>query len=294
VRAFVDEPITDLERARALAQRAATAWGLPDPVLIRQSMCAIFRCGDAVIRVSRPNSPASALLDLGAVLADSGVRVPQPLHRDVVEDGAIAATAWEYLAGVDEPIDWVTIGSMVRRVHGIDPVTIPKQMPAPSPAVFPWWDFDTMFVATAPLIDEGARHGIRDAIERRRGWSDFEDTVLCHGDVHPGNVIMTDDGPVLIDWDLLCTAPAAWDHGPLMTWSERWGGMPGTYESFADGYGWSARGDADAEAFAELRLVAATLMRVQAAQRNPDAVAEADARLRYWRGEPQAPQWRAQ
>jgi hypothetical protein len=36
---------------------------------------------------------------------------------------------------------------------------------------------------------------------------------LCHGDTHPGNVIMTADGPRLIDWTFSIRAPAALDHG---------------------------------------------------------------------------------
>jgi hypothetical protein len=47
-------------------------------------------------------------------------------------------------------------------------------------------------------------------------------------------------------------------------------------------------------AFAELRLVAATLMRVTAALVNPDARPEAERRLRFWRGDPDAPTWTAQ
>ena len=61
--------------------------------------------------------------------------------------------------------------------------------------------------------------------------------VVCHGDVHPGNVLMSADGPVVIDWDMVCAAPAAWDHSALLTWEERWGGTPGLYASFAAGYG---------------------------------------------------------
>jgi Phosphotransferase enzyme family len=34
---------------------------------------------------------------------------------------------------------------------------------------------------------------------------------LCHGDVHPDNVIMTADGPRLIDWIGAVRAPAAFD-----------------------------------------------------------------------------------
>ncbi len=100
-------------------------------------------------------------------------------------------------------------------------------------------------------------------------------------------------GLLLLDWDLLCIGPAAWDHGPLMTWTERWGGEPGTYEAFAAGYGRSMRGDPVAEALAELRLVAATLMRLSAGRRQPGAAAEAEVRLRWWRGDPDAPAWQA-
>ena len=34
---------------------------------------------------------------------------------------------------------------------------------------------------------------------------------LCHGDLHPGNVIMTADGPRLLDWTATVRAPAALD-----------------------------------------------------------------------------------
>jgi hypothetical protein len=53
-------------------------------------------------------------------------------------------------------------------------------------------------------------------------------------------------------------------------------------------------GEPDADAFAELRLVAATLMRVRAGLDQPAAAAEARRRLRYWAGERYAPVWRAQ
>ena len=36
---------------------------------------------------------------------------------------------------------------------------------------------------------------------------------LCHGDLHPGNVIMTAEGPRLVDWTWTVRAPAAYDLG---------------------------------------------------------------------------------
>jgi Ser/Thr protein kinase RdoA (MazF antagonist) len=35
---------------------------------------------------------------------------------------------------------------------------------------------------------------------------------LCHGDIHPNNVIVTADGPRLIDWTFAIRAPAPLDH----------------------------------------------------------------------------------
>ena len=107
--------------------------------------------------------------------------------------------------------------------------------------------------------------------------------MVCHGDVHPGNVMMTAGGPVLIDWDLMCVAPPGWDHAMLLTLADRWGGSASAYPAFAAGYGQSMADDATTQRFAELRNVAATLIRVHAGRTDPAARAEAERRLRYWR-----------
>ncbi|MEP1125657.1 MAG: aminoglycoside phosphotransferase family protein [Ilumatobacter sp.] len=307
-RAFVDERVADVRRAASVADLAAETWGLGRPVLIRHGMNVIFasrtasattsRGGrdDVVIRVSSPSVHASCSIELAASLAAHGVPVVAPSRLDVVEVDGLSATAWEYVAPSGDPIDWRAVGAIVRRVHEIPPGDLPVGVPTPSPAAFPWWDFERLLDDVAPVLDDAALAGITAAVERRAGWDAWNpsDAVVCHGDVHPGNVIMTHDGPVLIDWDLLCIAPPGWDHAPLMTWTDRWGGEPGVYEAFGAGAGGSLRGDERTEAFAELRLVAATLMRVKAAMADPSARLESERRLTYWRGDPEAPAWSAQ
>ena len=80
----------------------------------------------------------------------------------------------------------------------------------------------------------------------------------------------------------------------LLTLAERWGGDPGVYPDFAAGYGESFANDVTARRFAELRNVAATLMRVRAGRTDAAAGEEAERRLRYWRGDRDAPPWHTQ
>ena len=198
------------------------------------------------------------------------------------------------IEAVDEPIDWRRVGEMVRQTHELAPGDMPDEYPLPRPIDFPWWNFPALFNDVGTALDDAAREGIDAAIGRWPNWADEAGSVVCHGDVHPGNVIMTVDGPVLIDWDLLCWAPPGWDHAPMMTWHSRWGGDASGYADFCAGYGRSMVGDPAAEAFAELRLVAATLMRLKAGMRNAAALPEARRRLAFWRADSDAPVWQAQ
>lgn len=299
-RPFVDRPITDVAAATAAAERAATHWGLETPTLLRVAMNAIFVAEDrlegvrVVLRVSAPTAPAIVSLRLADHLVANGIKVTRPARSDTVASDGLAVTAWEHLDVVDRPIDWIEVGRLVRLTHELSPDEIPDGYPMPRPTDFPWWDFERLLAETGDALDGRSRAGIERAIERWPDWSSPSGSVVCHGDVHPGNVIMTADGPVLIDWDLLCWAPPGWDHGPLMTWHERWGGDASWYPDFAVGYGTSMIGVRSAEAFAELRLVAATLMRLRAAQADQRFVPEAERRLAYWRGEIGAPPWQAQ
>lgn len=292
---FVAAPVTDVAAATDLAGRAAHAWGLPEPTLLRVGMNALFAAGDdVVVRVGRPTGAAVSAPRLAVFLADAGLRVPRYLDPDPMEDDGLVAWAVRREAVVGE-VDWAEVGEMVAHLHRIDPARVRGLHPLPAASAFPWWQFDRLLADVDDLLDPAARRGIVAALEQHGDWAHRGAAlVLCHGDVHPGNVVATAQGAVLLDWDLLCTGPAAWDHAPLMTWTQRWGGAPGLYEAFADGYGRSMRGDDVAEAVATLRLVAATLMRLRAGRHDEASRDEAERRLRWWRGDADAPPWHAQ
>ena len=292
---FVIEPPGDASVAAAAARIAAATWGLPEPEHLRTGMNALFVAGDEVVlRVSRTTAPAEQAVWLTSQLRRLGVRVPVQLRAQPLVSEGLAVYAIErlYTAGA---IDWRAVGAMIRRVHDWSSNEVVGRYPLPRCETFPWWNTTRVLADVDDLLDSSARHGLVAAINAHGGWSDrVTNRVVCHGDVHPGNVMQTSSGPVIIDWDLLCHAPTAWDHAAVMTWTTRWGGDLTMYARYAAGYGRSLLDDPLAESVAVMRNVIATLMRVKAGRTDPAAAEEAERRLRFWRGDHDAPQWQAQ
>jgi Ser/Thr protein kinase RdoA (MazF antagonist) len=290
---FVAQPAGPAALTDAAAETAAERWGLPAPTPVRAGMTAIYAAGDSILRVAVTTAPAEQAIELAEQLIDAGLRVVRPRRRDAVHVGDLSVTAWERLVPTDDPVDWRAVGSMVARVHAIAPADLPVGYPLPRARSLPWWQFRTLLDAVGDdELDPDARAGIEAAVARHGWWADAPGAVVCHGDVHPGNVLATSAGTVLLDWDLLCRAPPAWDHAMLVR-IERWGGEPSWYDEFAAGYGASWREDPLTRAVAELRLAAASLMRLVAARGDPGAGPEARRRLAYWRGDPDPPLWTA-
>lgn len=67
---------------------------------------------------------------------------------------------------------------------------------------------DTAFKLSGEIVPKHIASGILSLIDRLQQPGDR----LCHGDIRPQNVIMTADGPRLIDWTFLIRAPAALNH----------------------------------------------------------------------------------
>ena len=293
---YVDRPVVDRDAALRTATMQATEWGLDEPVVLRHGMNALYRCGPVVLRVGRATGPAAASHALVRWLREHRIPTVEPVDGLSADRDGFAVTGWRLERETRRAVDWRVVGGIVASIHALSPDDVPADYPVPSPTVFPWWDFDRLLDDVSTDIDAAALDGLRASVERHRGWrSKVEvDTVLCHGDVHPGNVMMTGRGPLLVDWDLMCVANPAWDHAMLANHHRRWGGDPVVYDAFASGAGGSRRDDPLTQALGELRDVAATLLRVRAGRHDAAARAEADRRLGSWRGDPAAPTWRAQ
>lgn len=283
---------------------------ITDLHLIRESMNGVYLAqtpkGPQVMRVSSPTSSTSPAIEFAHYLLNIGFEVPAPMSQVPFRHDEIEITFWEFIeTDATRDLDWRHIGSLTRRLHDINPLDVAKFYPLPKATSFPWWDFDRLFDELGPSFNASDRDIL---INRWQALQPFFMTaqneaegaserplVLCHGDIHPGNVIVsqTTGRPVLIDWDLLSVAPREWDHAALLTWATRWGGDISMYPHFAAGYGADFSGLELAEALAELRLLSATLMRWRAGLTSPAARIEAENRMKYWRQDSNAPMWRA-
>jgi Ser/Thr protein kinase RdoA (MazF antagonist) len=85
------------------------------------------------------------------------------------------------------------------------------RMPPPPEAFFLRGWMDASFRLTGDIVPKHIASGILALIDRLQQPGDG----LCHGDIHHGNVIMTANGPRLIDWTFSIRAPAAFDHAHL-------------------------------------------------------------------------------
>ena len=288
IRPLIDTPIgTDLVPAEGLARLVATELGVGPISLVRSSMNAIYAAGEVIIRVGR--TTVDPIVSIGAAqrLSAIGVEAPRPWCERSWSSADLGATAWHRI-DIDttcEP-DWHEVGRQIRVLHSVDVASFGGGHPLPNASTFSWWDIPKV-ISEHRTMNQADRNTILSAWERL-GWvrDRSTDAVICHGDLHPGNVVVdrTSGRTVILDWDLLCMSDPLWDHAPMMRWAERWGGRTGDYERFAAGYGRSFRHDENAESTAELRLLVATVMRVLAAEVDPRAEVEAQRRLGYWTG----------
>ncbi len=281
------------------AQKTASSMSLGAPMLIRSGMNHVYRAGSAVIRISPPYLSAHAQVDLASLLEKAGIPTARPLS-DAFQLGDWGVSVWEYVgAAPSRSIDYRQVGAIVGLLHSLRPEVVAQTMPQRWCGEAAWLDVGAGLgvVREERLATPDGLAALDQAWDKLKDWQDHAwqaELVVGHGDVHPENVVMSDHGVVLLDWDGIGIGPRAWDHAPLLTWPERWGGGATDYAEFAAGYGQDFSSDPLGRELSRPRRLAPTVNLLVRTQHEPRLLPEAEARMRYWLGHPDPPAWAAQ
>ena len=167
-------------------------------MVARGTRSAIHAYGrDAVVKVPAPSTPDSWIhfeAEYAAAARESGAPVPRLLGLEQV--GGRPASVWERVDGtslwqhiVDTPAHSAQSGSLLADIHEalfqlVPPVRLPSQRDR----------FVTKIRLAAATIDAAHADAIALLPPAR------EPGRLCHGDLHPSNIILSSRGPVIVDW----------------------------------------------------------------------------------------------
>jgi aminoglycoside phosphotransferase (APT) family kinase protein len=290
--------LATVEVAMDLACEVAASLGLGPIELIRSGQNHVFASSKAVIRVSPLSVNADFQVALARQLLEAGVPVAKPV-ADAIYHEAAKITIWERVRPTGEPIDFRRFGAAIAKLHTLDVNQLSSPKPLPLFGQASWLQVEANLASLAGtcVLSTDDLSILAAACDQVRGWDtkrDPDSFVVCHGDVHPQNVLMSHGEIVIIDWDTLCLGPPGWDHAALMTWSSRWGGDASDYEAFADGYGRDFSSQDSAQLQSQVRLLAPTINLASRASREPLLANELERRMQYWRGNNNPPVWTPQ
>jgi hypothetical protein len=158
----------------------------------------IFELGcHSVVKVLRPGVPhhwAELEARLTAAVHERGV--PSPAVRDLIMVDGRAGIVFER---IDGPSMWTemlrspgAVSRLVRVMASMQTELHAEPAPAPLPLLA---DRVAGKLAAVDVLTGAERDR---AIELSAGLE--KGSALCHGDMHPGNVLMSARGPIVIDW----------------------------------------------------------------------------------------------
>ena len=283
------------DTAKLAAAEAARELGIEAPLLLlRSGDNDVFQAGDVVLRVASNEADVLSQLALASWLADRGLPVLRPIS-DVVALHDKQVTVWEYVRG-EQPIDYRQWGEAISLLHQMSVEGVAELVALPWCGGADWLQLaeNLETAANAGVVSDEDIEVLGAATVDAADWQHAArcgELVVCHGDVHPQNVLMRGDELIIIDWDSICIGPTAWDHAALLTWADRWGGAPGEYTAFADGYGGDMRESPLAQILARVRLLAPTINMIIRGATSSRHAEEARLRMLYWQGVPSAPAW---
>jgi aminoglycoside phosphotransferase (APT) family kinase protein len=208
----------EIARAQAAAISIASALGLTtdDAVALHNSNKLTLRllpC-DVLARVA-PAAEQVALfeVELAQRLAEAGCPVAAPEPRvapDAYERDGFVVTLWTHYPPTAREIPPADYAAALARLHaGMRAVEFT------TPHCTDRVDSALRLLASrelTPALADGDRELLADTLHRlRRVVAAHSEEQLIHGEPHPGNLLVTTDGPVFIDLETCCRGPREFD-----------------------------------------------------------------------------------
>jgi hypothetical protein len=192
-----------------------------------------------VARASEGPRAMRAELDFALLAGSHGLPVLQPADAQATLTAHGVVSFWPLLTATGATPAWPWLAHALARIHQLPADAYPhrcdplervrnrlaryRQWPAASDCAF-----EAVEAARRQLHGELAATSLKPAI--------------VHGDAHPGNVVVTRAGPLLVDFDLAGTAPAMWDLTIPVVHHRRFGTPGDTLAEFFAAYGSDPRG----------------------------------------------------
>ena len=192
-----------------------------EPQLVRSGANHVYVVDDIVVRVARSDVDVGLHLAVGRWLQENGVPVPEPVGSGELDGNRYSV--WEYIQPDNSSIvDFHQFGTAIRALHEVDLGGL-ADFDLPWCDEPNWLDIERNLVLAraAKVVPDEDVDLLQAQANRLRSWGDrcraAAVHVVCHGDVHPQNVLMRDGRAVIVDWDTICLGPPQWDHAALLT-----------------------------------------------------------------------------
>ena len=168
------------------------------PLIANGRTSDVYRFGtDGAAKVLASATPQHwAQAEASFTVAVRRLGVPAPEVRDVIDVEGRAAIVFERIDGpslwrrmLDHPSD---VPALTRELVSIQRTIHEAGVPDGLPSLI---DRIRLKITAASELDADERASAEDLLDRQpRG------AALLHGDLHPGNILLSADGPIVIDW----------------------------------------------------------------------------------------------
>jgi aminoglycoside phosphotransferase (APT) family kinase protein len=219
--------------------------------------------------------------------------VPAALPDQPFREAGRVVSVWDYVPTIDASATGADLGRILRQLH--DTPTPPEP---PATLTDPLASVRRALHQTPEALPPPEREWLADEIVNLGvRWSSLtlpHPPALIHGDAHPGNLLETADGRVLLgDWDHVAIGPREWDLAQIHYTHRRFGRPPADdLAEFADAYGWDIRTWDGLETIVAVREVSGLSAYIRTTPTKPFAREELQRRVRDLREGRESALWR--